>query len=287
MTTERAQVLADKSGEWRLRINAAGKIEWRVHLVSGWAVATGTRVLAPGNPYVVKATHAGGVLKVFTCLLADDYQCELGPTPEGQTKGECKVPTYGTAVAGGGASGVAPNVTCLVKSGKGGNILWGAEQNAAGNGADNGFYGAMEEMFLSRLSLENITAHLYSCPACGCNNFYIWDYTQPKTRAFWANGTASLFNAAGAEASQWDGTDMVGGLSGGFSHSQKTFSAGYPQYGAMSAQQAYVQSKALWKQELAVESSGGMSGSFLCLITPLCSYCMEVWMEGCMREHIY
>ena len=29
----------------------------------------------------------------------------------------------------------------------------------------------MEEMFLSKLSLENITAHLYSCPGCGCDNF--------------------------------------------------------------------------------------------------------------------
>ena len=261
-TTEKVQVLVDKHDEWRLLINAQGNIEWHVHLVSGWTVATGSRVLVLGNPYVVKATHAGGKLKVFTCLLADDFQCELGPTPEGQVQGECteckEFWTNGTAVTGPRA---ASKVDCLYKSGHdGGSILWGAEQNAAGNGADRGFHGAMEEMFLSRLSLENISAHLYSCPACGCNNFYIWNYLQPATRAFWANGTAELFNEAGAEASQWDGTDMVGGLSGGFAHSKKTFSAGYPQYGSMSAMEAYVQSKSLWKQELAVETSGGMSG---------------------------
>jgi hypothetical protein len=93
----------------------------------------------------------------------------------------------------------------------------------------------MEEIFLSKLSLENITAHLYSCPGCGCNNFYIcerdaamlayhahcWtfrllpappqeaclalimrnvlagDYTKEKTRDFWANGTATMYNSAG------------------------------------------------------------------------------------------
>ena len=62
-------------------------------------------------------------------------------------------------------------MNCLYNAGKPSCFLWGAEQNAAGNGADKGFHGAMEEMFLAKLSLENITAHLYSCPACGCNNF--------------------------------------------------------------------------------------------------------------------
>ena len=88
-----------------------------------------------------------------------------------------------------------------------------------------------------------------------------WDYTNPATRQYWANGTARLFNEAGAEASQWDGTDMVDGNWGwGVPHSKKTFSAGYGPFWRMSAQQAYVESKALWKQELAVESSGGLQG---------------------------
>jgi hypothetical protein len=32
----------------------------------------------------------------------------------------------------------------------------------------NGFVGALEEISLWRLSLENVTAHLFSCPECGC-----------------------------------------------------------------------------------------------------------------------
>ena len=186
-TKERVQVLADKCNEWQLRINAEGRVEWHVHLVSDgpgeisvnpWTFATGTTVLEPGNAHVIKATHAGGVLKVFTCKLppaqTGDFTCELGPTPEGTAKGECteckQFWTNGTAIASGAAA-EPTKVECLYGNGKsGGNILWGAEQNAKGNGADKGFSGAMEEMFLSRLSLENITAHLYSCPACGCNN---------------------------------------------------------------------------------------------------------------------
>ena len=192
-TVGKVQVLADKCNEWQLRINAKGQIEWHVHLVgdgpgrvsgagsnNSWTFATGSRVLAPGNAYVIKATHAGGVLKVFTCLLAADFQCELGPKPEGQATGTC---TYckqfwsnGTAIAGGGAAAPASTVRCLWNPAgswekpyvPGGNILIGAEQNAKVNGVDKGFVGAMEEIFLSKLSLENITAHLYSCPGCDC-----------------------------------------------------------------------------------------------------------------------
>ena len=186
-----------------------------------WTFATGTRVLEPGSAYVIKATHAGGVLKVFTCLLGADFQCELGPTPEGQATGDC---TYckqfwsnGTAIAGNvTAPEPAGTVKCLFNGGppyvSGGNIILGGEQDAAATGVDRGFVGAMEEIFLSKLSLENITAHLFSCPGCGCDNFYIWDYTNPVTRAFWANGTSTMYNLAGAEASQWDGTDMISEL---------------------------------------------------------------------------
>jgi hypothetical protein len=95
-----------------------------------------------------------------------------------------------------------------------------------------------EEMFLSKLSLENITAHLYSCPGCGCNNFYIWNYQKQEVRDFWANGTARLFNEAGAEASQWDGTDMLDGWGWGLPHSKNTWSAGYGRYWQMSADSA-------------------------------------------------
>ena len=141
-------------------------------------------MLLPGNAYVVKATHAGGVLKVFTCLLGDDFSCDLGPTPEGKTTGQCILQyehghcreywSNGTVVGGGGAAGAPSSVKCLWGNGaNGGNIIVGAEQNAAGNGVDRGFVGALEEIFLSKLSLENISAHLFSCPGCGCENFYM------------------------------------------------------------------------------------------------------------------
>jgi hypothetical protein len=56
----------------------------------GWVVAKGTRVFQnTGDVYVVKVTHAGGVLKVFTCLLSDAFKCELGPKPEGTSSGLC------------------------------------------------------------------------------------------------------------------------------------------------------------------------------------------------------
>ena len=53
---------------------------------------------------------------------------------------------------------------------------------------------------------------------------------------------------------------MIGGWGWGIPHSKQTFSAGYGPYWEMSADQAYVQSKSLWKQDLAVENSGGLNG---------------------------
>ena len=179
-TKQRVQVLADKCNEWQLRINAEGRVEWHVHLVSDgpgeisvnpWTFATGTTVLEPGNAYVIKATHAGGVLKVFTCKLppaqTGDFTCELGPTPEGTAKGECteckQFWTNGTAIASGTAA-EPTKVECLYGNGKsGGNILWGAEQNAKGNGADKGFSGAMEEMFLSKRTRKIAMLSRFAC----------------------------------------------------------------------------------------------------------------------------
>jgi hypothetical protein len=48
---------------------------------------------------------------------------------------------------------------------------------------------------------------------------------------------------AGAEASQWDGTDMLMDWGWGLPHSKKTYSAGYGPYWTMSAESAYVESK--------------------------------------------
>ena len=53
---------------------------------------------------------------------------------------------------------------------------------------------------------------------------------------------------------------MIGNWGWGLPHSEKTFSAGYGPYWEGSADAAYVASKSLWKQELAVENSGGLVG---------------------------
>lgn len=81
-----------------------------------------------------------------------------------------------------------------------------------------------------------------------------------------------MYNAAGAEASQWDGTDMIFGWGWGLPHSKETFSQSKGQYGMgtgsyyalptfqMSSFEAYVESKTMWKQEIAVENAGGFNG---------------------------
>ena len=53
---------------------------------------------------------------------------------------------------------------------------------------------------------------------------------------------------------------VIGNWGWGLPHSEKTWSAGYGPYWEGSADAAYVASKSLWKQELAVENSGGLVG---------------------------
>jgi len=181
--TGRAQVLVAKQDEWRLQLNNDGVVEWHVHLAGGWTVATGIRQLSnePGSAYVIKATHSGGHIKVFTCMLAADFSCPL-------------------SVAEGQASGRLPLQTATPPA----DVYFAAEDlgTAAHSKPGNGFVGAIEEISLWRLSLENVTAHLFSCPACDCVNFYIFDYTKAATRAWWANATANIFNSFGASTAQ-------------------------------------------------------------------------------------
>ena len=113
-TTSRVQVLAAKPNEWRLVLNEVGKVEWHVKLTTGWIHTISRRVFAPGGAHVVKATHAGepckhnfralrcshrwrcgttgGTIKIFTCLLGDDFKCPLGPAWEGKSSGNCTGP---------------------------------------------------------------------------------------------------------------------------------------------------------------------------------------------------
>ena len=99
----------------------------------------------------------GGTIKIFTCLLGEDFKCPLGPAWEGKSSGNCTGPLAESKFYD----------TCIVSTTS--DITVGAERNSSG--VVNGFDGALEEIFLARLSLENITAHLFACPACGCNNF--------------------------------------------------------------------------------------------------------------------
>ena len=52
------------------------------------------------------------------------------------------------------------------------------------------------------MSLETVNAMLFSCPNTGCVNWYVFDFTNPESRAWWANGTSRMFNQAGAAVSQ-------------------------------------------------------------------------------------
>ena len=85
---------------------------------------------------------------------------------------------------------------------------------------------------------------------CSCR-----DYTNPAAREYWASSIAALFNELGAEVCQWDGAEFQPTIAGwGMNHSTQTWAAGSVLWNG-ATQQAFVQSKALWKQELAVEMS--------------------------------
>ena len=80
------------------------------------------------------------------------------------------------------------------------NISFGAPSGSSA-GVVDGFDGAMEEMFLYKITLEEINAYLFACLDTGCINWHIFDYTRPATREFWANRTSKMFNEVGAAIS--------------------------------------------------------------------------------------
>ena len=156
-TTGRLQVIASKSGEWSLQISAEGTLQWRVCLASGWAQANGTRVLRNASSFVIKATHAGslatgrGTLKIFSCeLAADGFVCPLSAI-EGTASGQLPLQMGTADIILGGAE--QPQ-------------LHPAEETATAVVAATSFVGAMEEIQLARISLENITAHLFLGNEC-------------------------------------------------------------------------------------------------------------------------
>ena len=128
------QVLADKPGEWQLRINAKGTVDWAVNLAGKMTVATGATVLKPqlaGVPagYVIKATHAGGDIKVFVCALSPTFKCTM-PTPDGVS--------HGSLPLVGGSS----------------NITWGASKGGAGGTTVTDYYDGGNLLYISSTSLH-------------------------------------------------------------------------------------------------------------------------------------
>ena len=79
------------------------------------------------------------------------------------------------------------------------------------------------------------------------------DYTNPAARAYWAESTADLFNELGAEVCQWDGAEFQPTINGwGTNHSNQTWAGDFALWRGATLE-AFIESKALWKAELAVE----------------------------------
>ena len=116
--------------------------------------ATGKTVLKPHSPgipggYVIKATHAGGTVKVFVCALTADFKCDM-PEPDGISSGSLPLMCSTSNITFGGA----------------------VTKNSSPTGVlSDGYHGGMEEMFLYMMSLEEVNAMLFSCPNTGCVNW--------------------------------------------------------------------------------------------------------------------
>jgi hypothetical protein len=72
----------------------------------------------------------------------------------------------------------------------------------------SGLIGALEEIFISRVDTSLWTRFNWNVPPTGITDFYIWDYTVPSVREFWAESLATLYNNltyGTVGAGQWDG----------------------------------------------------------------------------------
>jgi hypothetical protein len=182
-----------KPGEWILQIGASGTLEWHVHMSSGWAIAHGTTDIrkstntAANETFVVKATHAAGIIKLFVCQLAEDFQCEM-LAPEGIAQGMLPLQTGTADIMLGAASVLAPTfdpglvlevglevgVEVGLELGVEAGLELGVEVGVASlptttiSTVRNGFVGALEEIQFNRISLENVSAFLFNEPGSGC-----------------------------------------------------------------------------------------------------------------------
>jgi hypothetical protein len=257
-TVGRVQVLVSKTGEWTLQISATGQLQWRVHLASGWAQAQSDRVLVNGSSYVIKATHTGslatgrGTLKLFSCklLAPTSYDCPLSVAEDTAT-GQLPL-QMGAADIIWGAAELSRSHEPARGHDQEGHREEDARDETATDAATS-FVGAMEELFLSRISLENITAHLFVANAYP---MYLWDYTKPATRTYWADGVAAIYNEGNAVCSQWDGSEYQPGIAGwGLPHSSQTWSAGADALWWVTLSAAAEESRRQWKGDVAVEFS--------------------------------
>ena len=124
--------------------------------------------------------------------------------------------------------------------------------------ATTSFVGAMEEIQLARISLENITAHLF---LGNLYPMYLFDYTNPETRKYWAASVAAIYNEAGAVAGQWDGSEYQASVAAwGIPHSSQTWSAGANAMFWTTLGVAAEESRQQWKEDVAVEFSLSIYG---------------------------
>jgi hypothetical protein len=249
------QVLASMADAWRLEISEEGTPRWNVCFAepSGdtWWSVTGTTVLQQGTSYVLKATCKAGVIKIHVCPI-QTQNVGTADAPVFVTH-RCNMTTEGT---NGTAGGTPANSTAPI-------VVGAIDVPLLAAPALFGFVGALEEIYLAKVSLEDADAMVWSDPATGCTNLYIYDYTNPAARAFWANKTASLLNLGSAVTSQWDGAEFQPSTAAwDFPHSGQTFNSGlYQQPGGWrplwggATLQAFTESRALWNQDTAVEAS--------------------------------
>ena len=90
---------------------------------------------------------------------------------------------------------------------------------------------------------------------------YLFDYTNLKTREYWADSVAAIYNEAGAVCGQWDGSEYQASVAGwGVSHSAQTWSAGADALFWATLGVAAEESRRQWKEDVAVEFSLSIYG---------------------------
>ena len=90
---------------------------------------------------------------------------------------------------------------------------------------------------------------------------YLFDYTRPETRKYFADSVAAIYNEAGAVCGQWDGSEYQASVSAwGLPHSSQTWSAGVDALFMMTLGVAAEESRQQWKEDVAVEFSISILG---------------------------